>query len=117
WKWRKAFGVAGQATTPGSKRAHLAHSIAGAAAMQAKEWSDEECDTKARISKRLGLKPGARWTPETGAWTDEERALLGTDLDEEVGEKLGRTPTAVRSQRALARLPAYRDRRRRTRDD
>jgi hypothetical protein len=107
WRWRKAFGVGGRATTQGSKRAISAAAQKGADAIKAKEWTDEELDAKSETSKRLGLKPGPRWTPARGGWTAEQIALLGTDHDKVVAEKLGRTTSAVTSQRTLRKIPAF----------
>jgi hypothetical protein len=107
WRWRKAFGVGGRATTKGSKRAIRAAAQLGADAMKAKEWTDDELDAKAERSKALGLKPGPRWTPERGGWTAEQVALLGTDHDAVIAQKLDRTRRAVTSQRTLRRIPAF----------
>jgi transposase-like protein len=112
WKWRRAFGVGGRATTPGSRRAVRAAALQGAAAVRAKEWTDEELDAKAEAAKRCGNRPPPRWTPATGAWTAAQLKLLGTDHDEAIAERIGRTPGAVRCKRTRAKIPAYRDRRR-----
>jgi hypothetical protein len=107
WRWRKAFGVGGRATTKGSKRAIRAAAQLGADAMKAKEWTDDELDAKSARSKELGLKPGPRWTPERGGWAAEQVALLGTDHDKVIAQKLGRTVAAVTSQRTLRKIPAF----------
>lgn len=60
-----------------------------------------------RDRKRLGLRPGPRWTPERGGWTADEVVLLGTDHDERIAQKLGRTPGAVTSQRVKWKIPAF----------
>ncbi len=99
WKWRKAFGVGGCATTKGSRRAIRAAARKGAEAMKAKEWSDGERDARAKLSKRLGLKPPSRWTASHGGWTKRELKLLGTDHDEAIARKIGRTRGAVTSKR------------------
>jgi hypothetical protein len=63
WNWRKAFGVGGHATTPGSRKAIWSAAVKGAAAMKVKDWTDEELDRKSVIAKRWGVRPGQRWTP------------------------------------------------------
>ena len=99
WRWRKAFlKGAGKFRTPGSQAAHQKASRAGAEGMKAKEWTDEELDARAERSKRLGLRPPNRWK-EAGEWTWKELDLLGTDTDEALASKLGRTVNAVQRQR------------------
>jgi hypothetical protein len=111
WNWRKAFGVEGKFRTVGSDRAHQAASLVGAKAMKEKDWTDEEMNAKAEIAKRCGIKPGPRWTPETGGWTTEEISLLGTDHNEAIAKVIGRTEGAVRCKRNLLKIPTFRDRR------
>jgi hypothetical protein len=53
-----------------------------------------------------------RWTSERDGWTAEELALLGTDEDEVIAMKIGRTAEAVRCERTRAKIPKFRDRRR-----
>ena len=108
WRWRKAFGVGGRVTTTkGTKRAVRAAALAGVTALKAKEWSDDELDVRAELSRRLGLRPGPRWTLERGGWTPDELALLGTDHDKVIAEKLGRTLSAVMSKRVQRKIPAF----------
>ena len=95
WRWRKWLKVEGQATTPGSRGLHAIKCAKGAAGIKAKDWTDEELDAKSATAKRLGLRPGNRWA-ETG-WTAEQLALPGTDTDEAIAPKVGRTRAAVRS--------------------
>jgi len=106
WRWRKEFGVGGRATTKGSKRAIRAAAQLGAKAVKARVWTDAELDKKAATAKRIGLKP-VRWAPDRGGWTAEQLALLGTDHDEAIAKKLGRTRSAVTSQRTLRKIPAF----------
>jgi hypothetical protein len=107
WRWRKAFGVGGHATTKGSRRAIRAAAQKGAGAMKAKEWTDAELDAKSETAKRIGLRSGPRWTPERGGWTAEEVALLGTDHDKIIAKKLGRTLGAVTSRRTQRKIRAF----------
>jgi hypothetical protein len=74
--------------------------------MKSKEWSAEELDRKSKLSKRLGLKPTGRWA--VGGWTDEQRALLGTDDDAVIAARVGRTKGAVAAKRAVLGIEAFR---------
>jgi transposase-like protein len=105
WKWRKQFGVGGRATTAGSKLAILGAAEKGAVAVKEKEWTAKERRARSRLSKQLGLKPTGRWKGKE--WTEEQLALLGTDHDEAIAKKLGRTRTAVTAQRVLRKIPAF----------
>ena len=79
WLWRRAFLPGqGKFRTPGSKKAHLKASQAGAEGVKAKEWTDAECDARAELCKRLGLRPANRWKGTAGEWTAAEVRLLGT---------------------------------------
>jgi len=109
WRWRKAFGIP-RAGTPGSAARIAESSAKGAAGMKAKKWTDEELDAKAKLFKQLGKKPPARWVAD--GWTDEERALLGTDDDEVIAARVARSEGAVRKQRTLRKIPVFRDKRR-----
>ncbi len=111
WKWRKAFGVGGRKrTTWGSKRAIRAAAQKGAAAVKAKEWTDAELDAKSELSKRLGLRPGPRWTPANGAWRETELALFGTDHDEAIAGKIRRSREAITAKRVALKIPAFSER-------
>ncbi len=46
-------------------------------------------------------------------WTRRELALLGTDEDEVIAARIGRTATAVGTMRRKRKVPKFRDRRRR----
>ena len=54
---------------------------------------------------------GPRWTPENGGWAPGEVALLGTDHDEVIAGKVGRSRSAVVSKRLRLGVPVFRDRR------
>jgi hypothetical protein len=43
---------------------------------------------------------------ETG-WTEEQIDLLGTDHDEVIAKRIGRTPNAVRLKRLRLKIPAF----------
>jgi hypothetical protein len=105
WRWRKAFGIP-RAGTPGSAARIAESSAKGAAAMKSKEWTAEELDRRSKLSKRLGLKPTGRWA--VGGWTDEQRALLGTDDDEAIAARVSRTKGAVQAKRVVLGIEVFR---------
>ena len=110
WLWRKAFGVGGHATTPGSRNAIRAAAVKGAAAIKAKDWTDEELDRMAEAAKRRGTRPPQRWTPARGGWTAAQVKLLGTDHDEVIAKRIGRTTEAVRVKRVRFGIPGFKER-------
>jgi hypothetical protein len=81
----------------------------GAAGVKAKDWTDGELDRKSEAAKRCDTRPPSRWV-ETG-WTPEQDALLGTDDDDGIGARIGRTAEAVRSRRSDLGVETFRDRR------
>jgi hypothetical protein len=105
WRWRKAFGIP-RAGTPGSAARIAESSAKGAAAMKSKEWTAEELDRKSKRSKLLGLKSTGRWA--IGGWTNEQRALLGTDDDEVIAARVGRTKGAVAAKPAVLGIEVFR---------
>lgn len=107
WKWRKAFGVGGRATTRGSRTAILAAAREGARAMKARSWTTDERKAKAETARRIGLRPPMRWTPARGGWMPDQMALLGTDHDEAIAKRIGRSPGAVTSKRGGLKIAAY----------
>ena len=113
WTWRRSFGVGDRVhTTAGSRIAIRGAAIKGAAALKVKEWTDEERDAKAALAKRLDLRPGVRWTSRNGAWTARELKLLGTEDDEKIAKRIGRTVIAVRFQREWCGIPKCKKRQR-----
>jgi hypothetical protein len=102
--WRKWAGVAGYATTPGSKAARLETARKGADAMREKVWTPEEREQRSAYAKETGRTYPDRWA-ETG-WSLYEDNQLGTAPDEVIAEKLGRTRSAVRSRRVRLGIPA-----------
>jgi hypothetical protein len=109
WRWRKAFGVSGTATTPGSKKAHRRVCKAGAEGIKTKEWTDEELDARSDAARRSKQSQwfGPRWTPARGVWTAAQLALLGTDHDMVIAKRIGRTLNAVTVKRVRLKVPAY----------
>lgn len=62
WAWRKCFEVGGYTRTLGTRTAHHAASKLGAAAVKAKEWSDEgRSGDRARSGSWAALDAGERW--------------------------------------------------------
>ena len=109
WGWRRAFvKVPGKFRTPGSKIAHAKASQAGGKAMREKDWTDEELDAKAELSKRLGLRPTGRWKGTGHEWTAAEVKLLAKMTNAEVAVKTGRTVEAVRMKRRKAGVESSR---------
>jgi hypothetical protein len=53
-----------------------------------------------RQGERHGHPPGR-------AWTDEELALVGTDTDQAIAHKLGRTVAAVQKVRLRLGIPIF----------
>jgi len=100
WRWRKALEV----TKTNNARTHQLvkeASQAGADAIKAKEWSQEE--REAITQRNRQRDSGARLSPGYHGewWSEENLALLGKLPDEEIAELTGRTVDAVRRQRAL----------------
>jgi hypothetical protein len=106
WRWRRAFLTGeGKFRTPGSKAAHQQASQAGAEAIKAKEWTAKERAARRKTARRLGLQPKGRWT--IGGWKKAELELVGTDHDEAIAKKIGRTRTAVTVKRVSRGITAY----------
>jgi len=53
------------------------------------------------------IRSGEWHNPNGRDWTPEEIALLGTDLDELVGQRLGRTKGAVSGKRHALGIAAF----------
>ncbi|HJZ59345.1 MAG TPA: hypothetical protein VKE74_30650 [Gemmataceae bacterium] len=67
--------------------------------------ADADLEAKAELSKRLGLRPTGRW--KVGGWTRKEIRLLGTDHDEAIARRIGRSESAVTSKRVDLKIPAF----------
>jgi hypothetical protein len=105
WKLRRWAGVGGWTGTPGTRQLHQEVSDRGAAGMKAKEWTEAELDACSERAKRLGRKPYGRWAED--GWTTEEDALLGTDHDEAIARRIGRSASAVTTRRVKRKIPAF----------
>src|SRR5437773_2024911 len=75
------------------------------AARKAKEWTAAERAAKRKAARQLGLQPKGRWV--IGGWTKAKIELLGTDHDEAIAKKIGRTRTAVTVKRVSRGITAY----------
>ena len=109
WKWRKAFGVGGARDDEGSKRSIRAAARLGAEAMRAqgvdrggtRHEGEPPPGGAVHVPGRGGHRSGADGPRHN--WR-----LLGTDHDEAIAKKLGRTAvSAVASQRMNLKIPAF----------
>jgi hypothetical protein len=107
WRWRQALGV-GRTDNPGSARLIRAASAKGADAMRRKDWP-----AQARQQRRERavagnyaalLQPGYHGP----RWTQGQLALLGTDADELIAARIGKSRDAVRAQRVRRKIPPKR---------
>jgi hypothetical protein len=97
--------VEGWAATPGTRQLHQEVSERGTARIKAKEWTNAELAARSELSKRLGRRPPDRWA-KTG-WTAVEDALLGTDHDDVIAQRIGRSLEAVPTRRVKRKIPAF----------
>jgi hypothetical protein len=107
WKWRRALGV-GRMDNPGSARLIRAASQKGADEMRRKDWP-----VQARLERRERAGAGdyaARLQPgyHGPRWTQGQLALLGTDADERIAARIGKSRDAVRAQRVRLKIPPTR---------
>jgi hypothetical protein len=113
WKWRRALGV-DRVNCPGSQRLVRAASAKGADHYRGKKLPPGQVERRRRTAQELNLgrhlRPGYNLGPW---WSDAELALLGTDDDEAVAARVGRTPNAVGVMRRKRKVPKFRDRRKR----
>jgi hypothetical protein len=111
-RWRAVFGV-GRTNCAGSQRLIRAASEQGAATQRGQELPPEQVERRRRTALELGLGrnllPGYNRGPR---WTRRELALLGTDEDDVIAARVGRTPNAVGVMRRRLKVPKSRDRRR-----
>jgi hypothetical protein len=98
WCWRRAFQVT-KVNNKGSNRLVRAAAVKGAAAMQAREFTQAERDVKRQLAIDNDLQRHLRAAVREDTWTAEEIALLGQLPDAEVARKIGRTVEAVRLKR------------------
>jgi hypothetical protein len=112
WRWRKALGV-DRVNCEGTARLMRAASEQGAARVRGVKLPPEAVERRRRMALEgnyaARLTPGYPWP----RWTRRELGLLGTDDDDVVAAKVGRTLEAVRLMRRKRKVPKFRDRRRR----
>jgi hypothetical protein len=65
--------------------------------------------TTRRVRRKIPAFSG--WTCSGPGWTAEEIALLGTDFDEVIAARTGRTVGAVMQSRQALRIAVFQDRR------
>jgi hypothetical protein len=104
WCWRRAFLV-DKTNNEGSNRLVRAAAEKGAAAIQARDFTEAERDAKRRIAIDKDLQRHLRAVLREETWTEEEIALSGQLPDAEVARKIGRTAEAVRLKRGKLGLP------------
>jgi hypothetical protein len=112
WAWRQALGV-DRRNNPGTRRLALAASAAGAAKMRDTPMPEAQKAALRERCKRLNLARFLKPRPGGRPWEEKELALLGTEPDEALAARFGRTPNAVRVMRTRRGVPTARDRRRR----
>jgi len=98
WKWRKTFGI-GRTGTPGSARLVRAAAQLGAEAIKAKEWTEAEREQKRELAIKGNFGHNGQQGYHGPRWTDDELALLGTDADDVIAQRIGKSRDAVRAQR------------------
>jgi hypothetical protein len=96
--WRRMLEV-GRADPEGSRRLILAASLAGLRELKLYGVSEEVCERRSEIARRLNLIRSCRKHPPRPLWTKTQLRLLAKAPDEEVGKRIGRTPGAVRVMR------------------
>ena len=112
WRWRMALGVT-RTSNEGTRRLVRAASEKGASRIRGKRLPPEQVERRRRTALEMGLGAHLRPGYHGPWWTQEEKALLGTDTDEAVGLRVGRSTQAVRIKRTRLGIPTARDRRRR----
>jgi hypothetical protein len=103
--WRAALGVEGRDGTEGSRRLIQAAAEKGAAAMQAREFTERERRASRWRARKLNLRQYLETARRKSAWPEEHLALLGTMPDDELARRLGKSENAVRLQRERQGIP------------
>jgi hypothetical protein len=108
--WRKALGAAGKAGTEGSRRLAQAAVRKAAAAVKATVWTAAERQRRRERAIRLNFASHLQ-AGRTNLWTEAELALLGTQPDDVIARRIGRTFVAVRTMRIKQGIAPAGDRR------
>jgi hypothetical protein len=102
--WRKALGVT-PTDNQGSLRLTRAAAEAGAKAMKARAWTDEERERRRQVNAERGLAANLITGYHGPLWAAEDIALLGQVADAELARRTGRTVGAVRQKREELGIP------------
>jgi|SRR5579864_6124697 len=109
--WRRALGVTRKGN-PGTMRLVKAQAARKAKLFRGRRLTPEQVEQRRQSAIRLNLvqclTPQSHRNPP--AWTAEELALLGTDSDDVIAQRIGRTANAVRIMREQLGIsrPKYR---------
>lgn len=107
WKWRKALGVT-RTNCEGTARLRKAVSETIGDLLRGEPLPEERCDRMSVAARANNQGRYLREWVNPKGWRAEEVALLGTDDDEVIAERLGRSRSAVRSKRASLGVPYFR---------
>jgi hypothetical protein len=102
--WRRALGV-GRTDNEGTRRLVQAAAEMGAEAVKDRDWSEEEREARRRQAVEMSLGANLILGYHGPRWTPEDVALLGVLTDDEVAQRTGRTPEAVRQKREELNIP------------
>jgi hypothetical protein len=105
WRWRKALDV-DRFGTEGSKRLRQLHNAELGADKRGIPLPPQTVERRRAAALADGRRPEGRWDED--GWSAEELALLGSDTDEAVAARIGRTLDAVRLKRDRLRIPPSR---------
>ena len=108
--WRRALGVA-RADPEGSRRLIQAASEAGADAVRGKPLPPAQIERRRQMAQALNLKQYLRPGYQGPCWSIADLQLLGTEPDEVIAARIGRTANAVRVMRTRRGIPSACDRR------
>jgi hypothetical protein len=111
WLWRQALGV--ERFNEGSARVCMEVGGKRAAMLRGRKLPPDQVERQRETALALDLGQYLRAYDPGDRWTAEELAVLGTLPDAEVGARIGRTETAVRTKRSKHGIRSARDRRRR----
>ena len=98
----------GRTDNPGSARLIRAASQKGADSMRRNDWPSQAREE--RRERAVAGDYAARLQPgyHGPRWTQGQLALLGTDADERIAARIGKSRDAVRAQRVRLKIPPTR---------